>query len=165
MPRQRLTQNQLVLSGQDKLRPQRYSSYNMESGPIISRDTRLACPKKYDKLTKKAWKAIVPSLIQMQVLSVQDLPMLGVFFDAYDRYIRSQGLVDMVNETLGNDPEKVTEYLEALEKAERRRSKAFDEIYRLSARLGITPVDRTKLCSMDFGRKDEGDPLDQILGD
>ena len=137
----------------------------MESGPIIPRDYKIACPKKYDKLTKKAWKAIVPSLIQMQVLSVQDLPMLGVFFDAYDRYIRSQGLVDMVNETLGKDPTKVTEYLEALEKAERRRSKAFDEIYRLSARLGITPVDRTKLCSMDFGRKDEGDPLDQILGD
>ena len=164
MARQRLTQNQLVLSNQNKLKPKRYSSYNMETGPVIPIDAKISCPQKYDKLTKKAWKAIVPSLIQMQVLSVQDLPMLGVFFDAYDRYIRSQGLVDMVNETLGKDPEKVTEYLEALEKAERRRSKAFDEIYRLSARLGITPVDRTKLCSADFGKKDDGDPLDQIIG-
>ena len=157
--RPRLTQNALTLSGQDKLKPQRYSNYNMEAGSVIPRDAILKCPKEYSKETKKAWKAIVPSLIEMQVLSVQDLPTMRMMFDVYEEYLMHCKVIKHLDETYSNEED----YWEKRDKAARRRSKALDEWIRLACRFGITPTERSRLMPQETLEKDKS-PLDIVLG-
>lgn len=156
--RPRLTQNALALSGQDKLKPQKYASYNMEAGAVIPRDVTLRCPKDYSTETKKAWKAIVPSLIAMQVLSEQDLPTMRMMFDVYEEYQVQCKAIRHLDETYSNEED----YWEKRDKASRRRSKALDEWIRLACRFGITPTERSRLLPQETIQKDES-PLDVVL--
>lgn len=155
----RLTQNQLTLSGLKELKPQRYSSYNMETGPVIPKDMVLKCPSHYSKEVKKAWKAIVPSLIQMQVLSQQDLVGLKLMFDCLEEYEAQMKVIKLLDSTYTNEPD----YWEKRDKASRRRSKALDEWMRLAARFGILPTERSRLVPQDITPKDK-DPLDILMG-
>ena len=157
--RPRLTQNQLVLSGQKELRPQRYGSYNMESGPIIPKDMILKCPTYYCKEVKKAWKSIVPSLISMSVLSLQDLPALGILFDCLEEYYAQMKVIKLLDSTYVNEKD----YWERRDKASRRRSKALEEWLRLATRFGILPTERSRLMPQEI-EKDSRDPLDVLLG-
>lgn len=158
MGRPRLTQNQLTLSGQDKLKPARYSSYNMESGPVIPKDYILKCPSHYSKEVKKAWKAIVPSLIQMQVLSEQDLVGLKIMFDCLEEYEAQMKVIRILDETYSSEKD----YWERRDKASRRRSKALDEWMRLAARYGIMPTERSRLIPQETEPKNT-DPLDILM--
>lgn len=156
-PRQ--TQTALALSGQAELKPQRYKNYNLtETGPVITKDMTLRCPSHYCKEVKKSWKAIVPSLISMQVLSQQDLPALSIMFDCLEEYYAQMRAIRLLDSTYSNEED----YWEKRDKASKRRSKALDEWVRLACRFGILPTERTRLVPQDTGEGEE-DILDVIV--
>lgn len=158
--RPRLTQNALVLSGQNEKKPKKYAGYNLtETGPVIPKDMVLKCPKEYSKETKKAWKAIVPSLISMGVLSQQDLPALQVMFDMYEEYQLQKKAISLLDATYSNQED----YWDKRDKASKRRDKAFDNWMRVAARFGILPTERTRLVPQDIQGEEE-DPLEIVLG-
>lgn len=155
----RLTQTALTLSGQDKLRPQRYSSYNLVPGQVIPRDVVLTPPKHYEKQTKKAFKTISSNLIAMGALSEQDLVAFGVMMDSLNDYYKCDALLIHLDKTVIDMDE---EYLKQRDKILKRKGEASDRFYKWTSRFGITPTERTRLVCGEQKQKEE-DPLDILV--
>lgn len=161
MGKQRNTQNELILSGAVKRNPQRYSGFNFQKGKVIPKDMTLTPPKKVRKETKKAWEAIVPNLISMGALSEQDLPMMGVLFSSYDRMMMLDDKQKSVEQTF--DPTDADQ-VKTLERIDRMRRNAQQEVVQLALRFGLTPTERSRLATGDSFDEEEKDPLDIIMG-
>ena len=121
MGRPRMTQNQLVLSGQNILKPKRYSSYNLVPGKVIPKDVQLTPPKNYDKTTKKAFKIISSNLIAMGALSEQDLPAFSLMMDSLNDYYKYISLLELLDTTMSLEDD---DYIAKRDKLVRRRNDA-----------------------------------------
>lgn len=160
MGRPRLTQNALILSGQNEKKPKRYSSYNLVPGEVIPKDVTLHPPKGYEKATKKAFKMITSNLIAMGALSEQDIPALYIMTDALNDYYKYEALLNLLDSTADVNSD---DYLNKRDKLMRRKNEASDRFYRWTSRFGITPTERSKIFIQSTYGKDE-DPLDILMG-
>ena len=159
MPRPRMTQNELTLSGQGELKKTRYASYNIVPGSVIPKDVKLKPPKQYEKQTKKAFNIITGTLIAMGALSEQDLPSLQLMMDCLDDYYKLNALLKLLDDTT---TEFDDEYFKRRDKLMKRKNEAMRNFYLWTGKFGTSPVDRTRLVCEEPD-KDENDPLDIIL--
>lgn len=159
MSRPRATASQLELSGLNKIQKTRYSTYNMKPGKVIPPDVQLKPPKKYDKQTKKAFQSITSNLIAMGALSEQDLPAMSLMFDSLNDYYKFDALIDFLDKTYMDKED----YFDKRDRLVKRKNESMRAFYLWTSKFGITPTERTKLMC-DSSSKDNGDPLDVILG-
>ena len=160
MPKPRMTQQQLALSGQGELKKSKYKNWNKVPGTVIPKDHRLIAPKKYDKKTKKAFKIVTDNLIAMGALSEQDLPAMELMFDCLNDYYRFESLIKFIDET-SDDSDETFKRRDRLVK---RKNEAMRNFYLWTGKFGITPTDRSRLMCEVNETKGEEDPLDIVLG-
>ena len=136
--------------------------YNRDHGPLITADTNLKCPSEYHKETKKCWKAIVPTLIQMGVLTEPDLPTLKQLFDAHDDYVRARENYKAYTVLFdSSNIQDVVKMVDIQRKLFSVMDAARDRFNKIGSRFGITPTERSRL-PINQESKDE-DPLQVIL--
>jgi len=120
-------------------------------------------PEFRNKETGFAWDSIVPSLENLKVLTVQDIPTLHEMFDIHDILQDTKKQLVDFNAAHGNDETNSDKEVMGMQ------SKLIAMINNLNgtwikycARFGITPTDRNSLTLTDEG---ETDPLAVVLGD
>lgn len=162
MARPRATASHLELTGQDVLKPQKYSSYNMTKGVVVDA-VDLKPPKELSKEAKKGWNATVPALLQMQALSETDLVSLSNLFTIYDDIVSAKQAIkelDKLHLDITSD-----EYINKRRKLSGWLTTSVNSFTSIASRFGMTPTDRTRLPIFSEEEEEEGeDPLDIILG-
>ena len=138
-----------------------YKDYTPSSGLVstISKDTILKPPAKISAKSKKAWNAIVPNLIALQVLNEQDLPSLDKMINSFEEYVKATNAI--------KEFDKVFDPLDINQVKHRRALNqwmmdSINSFNRIAAHFGITPTERTKLTLAVEEKTD--DPLSVVLG-
>ena len=126
----------------------------------IGDDTQLQCPSKYCKRTKEAWQTIVPALLALKVLNIQDLAELEMLFTTHEQYVKSEEALRKFMKTFDPMDFNQVKHMKALNTAMNESINTFGKI---ANRFGITPVERTKLAYSSEEKED--DPLSVVLGE
>ena len=137
--------------------------YNPEAPSILPKDIELKYPRRYSKETRKAWDAIVPSLLLQGVLTEKDLPSLGMMFDHYQNYVDTKKLYDKYKIDLSLPPAELIKQTQAKRHLHAMMHDSMNEFNKLASKFGCTPTDRSKL-PINQDHKKEEDPLSIVLG-
>ena len=157
----RALKEKLELNGLADIHHRRYDNRAKTSDLPLTKITAIPCPKKYSKETAKAWDAIVPGLLKLGVVSEIDLPSLGMMFDAYEVYAKYRNK----EKELQAKTDWESEYsIKLLQKAATLKRGAYEDFVKMSARFGVTPVERTRL-EFNIDEKKPADPLALVLGE
>lgn len=116
-----------------------------------------------NKYAKMYWKEYIQELINIGVITMQDIPLYAMLAEAFGEW-------RMYSEMLKHNPDGSKRTLE--EYFEQRNyvfgkmpefvsyNAAYDKYLKLAAKFGLSPSDRSKI---DLGKKDNYDPLSDML--
>ena len=150
-----------VLAELSGIKPQ--TSYEVNPTKGIQLDGIPLPPKGTTRKGKQFWEATVPALFAMGMLSTTDLAELEALLFSYEE------LQESISKLRAFDKEHKGDLTEATARARgymhRQYTASQANFNTLSARFGLTPVDRTRLPII--GQEDDKgkDPLAQLLGE
>lgn len=113
-------------------------------------------PRHLDKVAKRCWTQIVPSLNQTGIVNIQDKPLVESFCMAYSMLRKSWESVQENGATYMSDTGRVYK-----NPAVDILSDSQNKIKTLGTSIGMTPESRAQF--VDLGKSDGSQDLDKIL--
>lgn len=146
MGRTRKTDEELKLQGTDKKHKRTADidwSENYETPCAVMEP--IAPPRKYRKETKEAWRKAMALELDRGILSIIDMPLFEMMFDALDMYyLLSAKIQEIIRKCIaeGRNPETVAQ---AVKYTFKMQNQYIETYHSLAAKFIITPADRRRL--------------------